>query len=206
MLPPILLGFGVSAGWFDALLSMLVLAGILSLCCERQQRLFALLVGVPSVLFSVGGHALTGETSKWVLFAGHLCQVLFLLGAAVVIVRSMFGSGALTFDSIAGAVCGYLFLGLGWAVIYSMIESFWPGSFEAGQSLISGEESTPRQVLTYFSFVTLTTVGYGDVLPVTPVTRTCAWIEAIMGQFYLAVIVAGLVSMLVTDRLLKKED
>jgi voltage-gated potassium channel len=206
MLPPILLGFGVSAEWFDALLSLLVLAGILSLCFEPRQRLFSLLVGVPSVLFSIGGHAFSGETSKWVLFAGHLCQVLFLLGAAVLIVRSMFGSGTLTFDSIAGAVCGYLFLGLGWAVIYSMIESFRPGSFEAGESLISGEDSTPRQVLTYFSFVTLTTVGYGDVLPVTPVTRTCAWIEAITGQFYLAVIVAGLVSMLVTSRVLKNED
>jgi hypothetical protein len=96
----------------------------------------------------------------------------------------MFGSGTLTFDDIFGAVCGYLFLGLAWAVIYSMIESSQPGSFEISQSLISVDEptSTPRQVLTYFSFVTLTTMGYGDVLPTTPTTRTCAWIEGIMGN------------------------
>jgi voltage-gated potassium channel len=49
----------------------------------------------------------------------------------------------------------------------------------------------------YYSFVTLTTVGYGDVTPISPTTRTFAWIEAITGQFYLAIIVAGLVSMLV---------
>jgi hypothetical protein len=206
-LPPILLGFGLSPGWFDGLLSILVLAGILSLCFEPQQRVFALLLGVPSVLFSAGGYALTGQTSKWALFVGHLCQVLFFLGAAVLIVRSMFGSRALTFDSIAGTICGYLFLGLGWAVTYSMIESFQPGSFEAAPSLIPGQASTtPRQVLIYFSFVTLTTIGYGDIVPVTPATRTCAWIEGIMGQFYLAVIVAGLVSMLVTDSALKRRD
>ena len=198
--PPILLGFGMSVAWFDGLVSILVLAGILSLCFEPKQRLFALFLGIPSVLLSTGGYAFTEDTGKWVLFVGHLCQVLFFFSAAVLIVKSMFGSGTLTFDSIIGTVCGYLFLGLAWAVIYSMIESFRPGSFEMSQSLISVEEptSTPRQVLTYFSFVTLTTIGYGDVLPISPTTRTCAWIEGIMGQFYLAVIVAGLVSMLVT--------
>ena len=197
--PPVLLGFGFSAGWFDGLASILFLAAILSFCFEHQQRVFALLLGIPSVILSLGGYAFSGAISTWVLFVGHLCQVLFFIGAAILIVRSMFGTRLLTSDSIAGAVCGYLFLGLGWAVTYSMIESIWPGSFEVSQSLAALEEpaNTPRQVLTYFSFVTLTTIGYGDVVPTSPTTRTCAWIEAITGQFYLAVIVAGLVSMLV---------
>lgn len=197
--PPVLLGFGLSAGWFDGLVSILVLAGILSLCFERQQRVFALLLGIPSLFLSMGGYAFSGSISPWVLFVGHLSQVLFFFGAAVLIVKSMFGSRSLTSDSIAGAVCGYLFLGLGWAVTYSMVERAWPGSFEVSQSLLTSSElsSTPGQVLTYFSFVTLTTVGYGDVVPTSPTTRTIAWIEAITGQFYLAVIVAGLVSMLV---------
>lgn len=196
--PPILLGFGMSAGWFDGLISMLVLAGIFSLCFERQQRVFALLLGIPSLLLSIGGYAVPGAISTFVLLIGHLCQVFFFFGAAVVIVKSMFGSRLLTFDSIAGAVCGYLFLGLGWAVSYSIIDSAWPGSFELSPSLAALDEpaSTPRQVLTYFSFVTLTTVGYGDVVPASQATRTFAWIEALTGQFYLAVIVAGLVSML----------
>jgi hypothetical protein len=53
--------------------------------------------------------------------------------------------------------------------------------------------------LTYYSFVTLTTVGYGDVTPISPTARTFAWIEAMSGQFYLAVVVAGLVSMIVAN-------
>ena len=198
--PPILTGFGLAAVWFDGLMSVLMLAAIVSLCFEPQQRFFALLLGIPSILFSLGGHLLSGAIAAWPLFLGHLCEVLFLLGSAVLIVKSLLGSQAITFDSILGAVCGYLFLGLGWAVIYSMIESFRPGSFEFDRSLAPlGDAARPlSDVLTYYSFVTLTTVGYGDVLPISPTTRTCAWIEAISGQFYLAVIVAGLVSILVS--------
>jgi hypothetical protein len=79
-----------------------------------------------------------------------------------------------------------------------MMEAFRPGSFDISPNLVTDcEPGRPLpQVLTYFSFVTLTTVGYGDISPVTPATRTLAWIEAVTGQFYLAVIVAGLVSML----------
>ena len=66
-----------------------------------------------------------------------------------------------------------------------------------GRKIPGGEPSRPLpHVLTYYSFVTLTTVGYGDISPVSPATRTLAWMEAITGQFYLAVIVAGLVSVL----------
>ena len=132
--PPVLLGFGLSAAWFDGLLALLLVAAILSLCFERHQRLFALLLGIPTILLSVGGHALPGEVSVPVLFAGHLCEVLFLLGASVLIVKSLFSAPTLKFDSILGAVCGYLFLGLGWAVLYSMIEDFQPGSFEINSS------------------------------------------------------------------------
>src|SRR5262245_18834681 len=111
--PPIKLGFGLSAGWFDGLMLVLMLATILSLCLEHQQRVFDLAVGIPSIVFSGGGHALSGTASAWVLFFGHLCEVLFLFGAAALIVKSLFASRSLTLDSIFGAACGYLFLGLG---------------------------------------------------------------------------------------------
>jgi hypothetical protein len=197
--PPVLLGFGLSAVWFDRLMSLLMVAAILSLCPERRQWLFALLLGIPTILFSLGGHALSGGASAWALFVGHLCEMLFLFGAAALIVKSLFKARSFTFDSIFGAVCGYLFLGLGWAVLYSMIDSFHPGSFEISRSLVSDDEpSRPLpHVLTYYSFVTLTTVGYGDISPISPAARTCSWLEAITGQFYLAVIVAALVNMLV---------
>jgi hypothetical protein len=205
--PPVLAGFGLSAAWFDGLMSLLMLVAIISLCFERRQRLFALVLGIPTILFSLGGHALSGEIGGGVLFLGHLCEVLFFFGAAGVIVRSLFNAGSLSFDSIFGAVCGYLFVGLGWAVLNSMIESFQPGSFEVSRSLMTGgQPARPcAQVLIYYSFVTLTTVGYGDITPISPATRTFAWMEAVTGQFYLAVIVAALVSMFVAKTMRKDE-
>jgi len=198
--PPILFGFGRLAEWFDVVMSLLMLVAILSLCFEPRQRLFALVLGIPTILLSLGGHAFSATVGAKVLLVGHLFEVLFLLSAAILIVRSLFSNRSLTFDSIFGAVCGYLFLGLGWAVLYSMIESLQPGSFAISRSLVT--DTHPARplphVLTYYGFVTLTTVGFGDVSPVSPATRTLSWIEAIAGQFYLAVIVAGLVSMFVT--------
>ena len=181
--PPLLLGFGLSAAWLDGLMALLLVAAILSLCLERHQRLFALLLGIPTVLLSVGGHALPGDISVSVLFAGHLGEVLFLLGAAVLIVKSLFSAPTLTVDSLLGTVCGYLFLGLAWAVLYSVIEGFRPGSFEISPKLVTGGEvARPLpHVLTYYSFVTLTTVGYGDISPVSSATRTLAWMKAITG-------------------------
>jgi hypothetical protein len=198
--PPILFGFGLSAGWLDGVIAMLMLAAILSLCFERHQRLFALVLGMPTIAFCLGGHAFSGPFGAEVLLFGHACQILFFLGAAGLIVKSLFNARSLTFDSIFGAVCGYLFLGLGWAVLYSVVELYRPGSFQISQSLMTDDQPARPlpHVLTYYSFVTLTTVGYGDIHPFSPATRTFAWIEAITGQFYLAVIVAGLVSMLVT--------
>ena len=197
--PPILLGFGLSGGWFDGLTSLLMLAAIFSLCFERRQRLFALLLGIPTIFFSLGGHALSGTASDTVLLLGHLCAVLFLLGSAGLIVKSLFIARTLTFDSIFGAVCGFLFLGLAWAMSYSMIEAFQPGSFNISPALQTPGEKPQPYLLTYYSYITLTTVGYGDISPISPTTRTLAWIEAITGQFYMAIIVAGLVSMLVAN-------
>jgi hypothetical protein len=199
---PILFGFGLSGRWFDRLMSLLILTAILPLCFERRQRLLALMLGIPTIVFSLGGSALPGAISAWVLFIGHWCEAIFFLGAAGLIVRSLFNVRTLTVDSIFGAACGYVFLGLGWAVLYSLIEQFQPGSFNVSRSLATPREpaGATSQVLTYYSFVTLTTVGYGDVNPVSATARTFAWIEAMSGQFYLAVVVAGLVGMIVAKR------
>lgn len=200
--PPLLIGMGLDGVWFDGLMTVLMVAAILSLCLERQQRLVALVLGIPSILLSLSSYLSTGAIGQSAVWIGHLCEVLFFLCAAVLIVRALFGPAGISLDSFLGAICGYLFLGLGWAVIYSLIEHLQPGSFKVSQSLVPLDTNTrsPSDVLTYYSFVTLTTVGYGDVVPTTPATRTLAWIEAVTGQFYLAVIVAGLVSVLTTRK------
>lgn len=199
--PQALAGFGVSRQWFDRLMALLLVAVIFSLCFARRQRVFALAMGIPTVALSLGGYVLPDAAGDRVVLAAHLGQVLFLLGAAVLTIRTLISSESLSLDSVFGALCGYLFLGLGWALTYDMIESLAPGSFAISEPLRAANpgDHVPH-VLTYYSFATLTTVGYGDVTPLTPLARTLAWLEAVVGQFYLAVIVAGLVSMFVARK------
>jgi voltage-gated potassium channel len=199
--PAVLFDSRVSAGRFDELMALLLLAVILSLCVERRQRLFAFAFGFPTVLLSVCGSTLPLEVSEPLLFLGHICQICFFFGAAALIVRSLFNESQLSLDSVLGAVCGYLFLGLGWAVAYLMIDRFRPGSFAVSPSPAPRGDANQLapSVLTYYSFVTLTTMGYGDITPIKPAARALAWMEAIAGQFYLAVIVAGIVSMIVAN-------
>jgi hypothetical protein len=194
---PFLIGFGRSTVWFDGMMSVLLLAAIVSLCFERQQRFVSLLLGIPSIVLSLAGYVSPAWIHSGVSFAGHLCEAAFLFCSAVLIVKSLFGAGRVSADSVSGTICGYLFLGLAWAMVYAMIAHARPDSFALHGPLAQpGGGPASAEVLIYYSFVTLTTLGYGDVVPATPITQTCAWIEAASGQFYLAVIVAGLASML----------
>ncbi len=188
---------GLPAWWFNGLMALLLLTAIFPLCFERHERIFALAFGIPSVLIAVAGNATSGRSSEGILLVARVCEILFLFGTAGLIVRSMFHSHRFAFDSVFGAICGYLFLGLGWMGIFLLIENFQPGSFQMNETTLSANE--PHRplalIMSYYSFSTLTTVGYGDVMAITPVTRTLAWMEAITGQFFLAVVVAALVNM-----------
>jgi len=100
-------------------------------------------------------------------------------------------------NRIIGAICVYLMLGVMWSVAYLVLEYSQPGSF-AG---VNEAAATPwDQDWLYFSFVTITTLGYGDMLPVSTTARSLALSEAVVGQFYIAVLVAGLVSAYISAK------
>jgi hypothetical protein len=108
-----------------------------------------------------------------------------------------------TRDIVKGAVCAYLLFGIAWAVLYSLIEYVQPGSFamptpneEVSRDLfLTSGRFTP---FLYYSFVTLTTLGYGDMTPVSDVARMLSVLQAIFGSVYLAVVIAGLVGVWVS--------
>jgi hypothetical protein len=99
-----------------------------------------------------------------------------------------------TADKIYGALCVYLLIGLTWGFMFLTLEGVQPGSFSLGQGQPNGIAKDPA-TLVYFSFVTLSTVGYGDITPLSPPARSLAFMEAIIGQIYLAVLVARLVGL-----------
>jgi voltage-gated potassium channel len=199
---PVSFGFSAPPQLFDAFLMLVTVALLLSFCPDKNRRLVAVAFGIPTVLLSLGGHLLADQPQNTVVMLGHGFAIGFYSWAAVLIVASLFRRQAVSLDSVFGVVCGYLLLGMAWGVLYSMLDTVRPGSFEVGSRLAEQVQADHSRIglFTYYSFITLTTVGYGDVTPLSTPARTCAWLEALTGQFYLAVLVAGLVGALLSKK------
>ena len=123
--------------------------------------------------------------------------LIFLVFIIVVILQILMTQSVATWDSIAGAFCGYVLIGIVFAEAYCLLDILAPDSYRmATVSMEELDDPTHRfMMLEYFSFTTLTTLGFGDVIPSTPVARGLAIWEVVCGQFYLAVLVAGLVNL-----------
>jgi len=113
----------------------------------------------------------------------------FCLVSMTIALREVVSDTGVDANRIAGAVSVYLLLGLNWAFVYMFLRLADPGAFTGLQA----EASEPFLHLLYYSFVTLTTLGYGDISPVSPVARSLAYLEAVSGVMYVAILVASLV-------------
>jgi hypothetical protein len=117
------------------------------------------------------------------------------------IIRQVFRDGPVTAHRVRGAIAVYLLVGITWSFIYQLIALLIPGAFSFPQSMQARPgESDYQSTLTYFSFVTMTTLGYGDIVPVHPVPRMFVIFEALIGQLYPATLLARLVSLEITSR------
>jgi voltage-gated potassium channel Kch len=130
------------------------------------------------------------------LFLRHLSSVLTIVVMLIyvrIVLLVMFRQGHVTWSRIQGGVCAYLMLGVAWAAAYDLVEQFHSGAFRFISPPSNMDEQTAK--LIYFSFVTLTTVGYGDVSPVSPYARSLAIAEAVVGQLFPAILIGALVAM-----------
>lgn len=131
----------------------------------------------------------------------HYIHLLLLLGyliwATWLAALQVLFTGTINGHKIVGAVCIYILLGLIWALLYLLIAEAVPGAF-------NGLQQAPWynnfSILSYYSFVTLTTLGYGDVTPLLPIPRFLAYMEAIVGVLYIAILVASLIGASMSDR------
>jgi hypothetical protein len=174
-----------------------MLLSVLYVFPRRRELTFACVLAVPTL---AGRWLLSYHDNAVLIVVVTLCWVVFLSLTDVVILRQVLGATRVTNDTISGAVCGYLLLGIIFAFLYAVIGLLYPGSFvEAGDLLKPelGKFYYQHQVnsLIYYSFVTLATLGYGDIAPASPPARALAMFEAIAGQFYVAILIARLVSI-----------
>jgi len=175
----------------DALFSLILFSGAAALADRHRTALIvsviavaALLVRWASWLFPAAGLAVWREIFTLVSLAA-LCWVTLVL---------VLQPGRVTTRRIEGAIAVYLLLGFTWAQAYELVALWHPGAFAGA---LDGERSQPW---TYYSFVTLTTMGYGDIMPVHPLARALAVLEALTGQLYLAILLARLVSLEIQSR------
>jgi len=134
----------------------------------------------------------------------HLFVLLcFFLWTTWLVAHQVLFTGSITGNDIVGAICIYMLLGLIWAVLYLFIAEAVPGSFN-GLSQAPWLENYTSAI--YFSFVTITTLGYGDISPVLPLARFLVIMEAIVGVFYMAILVASLIGVRMSDRVAEKKQ
>lgn len=185
---------------FDLFFSVLIVAVLLLVFEEKEHRRVAFSLGTVAFLGIWVGHAVDGLAGRTMLVGAHLLAASFFAFALYGILHAILVKHV-SGDAIFGAVCGYLLLGIIWSLLYYAAETASPGSFvmSAPRSNDIAVAQLNRSDLSYYSFITLATVGYGDVIPTTPLARMLAWTEAITGQFYLAILVAGLVGFKVTQ-------
>ena len=193
------LGGVLSAVCFGAVL----VAAVLAVSHKRSIATMAIALAATVGLTTVLNFVLESRGAE---VLNHLTESVFLLLVCGLLIRHIFVTSKVTADLIKAALCAYLVLGLMCASFFAAIEGLQPGSFhlpEESQSFTTPGFSTEQSILqTYFSFVTLLTLGYGDVYPVGSVARIAAVLEAFAGQIMMVVLVARLVGVHVAQTLM----
>ena len=176
----------------EVFLSLILLSGVVAVAEDRAHWIAIALVAVVAMLVNWTGWFLPPGQTPGLTDATTLVS-LAVLGAVIGV--KVFSRGTVTFDRILGAVTLYILIGVVWAQAYQIVSFHVPHAY-AGNTGADGTFDSPTAI--YFSFVTLTTVGYGDITPVAHVAKSLAIVEGLLGQLYPAIILARLVSLQTT--------
>jgi hypothetical protein len=180
---------------FYALLAGVLLAGVLSVSGSRRRLAVAAALGLPAIV----AHALhfsTGQSAP--LVVGLFFALAFQIFVAAVVIEVVVRSERVSHNVILGVASAYLLLGVVWAHLYVLLEVWWPGSFVEAGAPVSARAHL-LQPLLYYSFVTLSTLGYGDIAPQTAPARALAALEAMTGQLFVAILIAVFVGRFLVE-------
>lgn len=181
------------SGWSKELFSIFTLfmlvVSIKSLNTDSSWKRTVYLLIVATIVLSGLNHLFEQQLF---IYMTLFVLLFFFVGSFVINTRQIFLEGDIDGNKIIGSITLYILLGLIWAVIYLILLTMDPHAF-SGIEPGSWQQIFSR--VAYYSFVTLTTLGYGDVLPTNHIAEFFVYIEAILGVFYMAVIVASLISL-----------
>jgi len=188
---------------FDLLLTGIVISGIFVLRSNRAHLITALALAAVAILGTWSAYLAPELKSNPIIVIGTVGSfILFFPVLMFAVLKAVFTAKKITSDVIAGSICVYILLGMTFANIFWVLEFIFPGSMNFNTELVnlSHGRQGPAAFL-YYSFVTLTTLGYGDITPRVPATQVCSVVEAVIGQLYVAIFVARLVALNVAESL-----
>ena len=170
------------------LMSLVLILGVLAVSGRRRMSFWATLLVLPAIVGKWLNHLRPDLCPRPVFIAAALIFIGFVV---INLLRYILRTPQVSSEVLCASIAAYLLLGIMWAFAYVLTTELRPDAFSF---------STPGQTLDgptsfYFSFVTLSTVGYGDIVPVAPVARMLAIMESMTGLFYVAVLVARLVAL-----------
>jgi voltage-gated potassium channel Kch len=193
VLGPFIEGFLRLRFFMNLCFSIIFIATIYAVSQKRQYIIFAATLLIP-VLLAVWTPNI--PENNILLTTGYLCGLIVIAFAVISILTFIFSQQEVTRQTISAAVAVYLLLALMWTFIYRLIENLYPGSFAVAHDKLLLAEN----IYLYFSLVTITTLGYGDITPIGSQAVALSVLEAITGQIYLVVVVAWFVGLYVSKK------
>ena len=205
LLVPLLSNIGASSAYptgsilIDLAFTLLLVTLVFTAGHNNKLKISYVFLALAALVFS---WANLDTNNKEIDFYRNLFSFAALSVAMVLVIIEVFSDNCVTIDTISGALCAYLLLGLTFTSIYAFIDIIQPNSFISTVTATPVELSTDSSGLDriYFSFITLLTVGYGDIAPLSHAAKLFTIIEGFFGQVYLVVMIARLVGMHVSQR------
>ena len=199
LITPLFHGFvGIQMVW-NIFLTGILLSGVHAVSEKKRNVYIASLLALPMLMYLWSPYII--ESNRYVVIVGSLCGVLFFAYMIVNILIFISRQDKVTRDLISGAVVVYLLMAIMWTFIYRVIETVHPESFT-----VSTSDIHERMRFIYFSLVTISTLGYGDIVPKTSLASSLATLEAVVGQLYLVTTVAWLVGVRVSQSTERKSE
>ncbi len=183
----------------------IVFIGAMAALGGRRMLVWGLPLLLPG-LITLGATLLVGgipaeRDGIWAV-ARAVSFIVPIVSVGMLILVDVLAARQIVFDMICGALCVFVLFGMCWANVFTLLERVSPGSFAVDFSRYHVDAThdplAAAGIFTYYSFVTLTTVGYGDIVPASALARWLVWLEAIFGQFYMAVFVSRLIGLQVS--------
>ena len=194
ILSPMLSSFAAISVLADIFITWMLIASVLAVSQKKRYLIIGVLLTLPMIT-STWGHYFV--RSQVVIILNDSFGIIFFAYTTIVILTYVLRERNISAEVIQAAILVYLLAAVTWSYGYSLLEEIHPESF----SVVKGLLADRRLIFLYYSFVTITTLGYGDITPITSTGSSLAIVEAVMGQIYIAVLVARLVGVHVAQTL-----